>query len=132
MSVLENVRYGNLKASNKEYIEAAKKANIMKFFSKDKMNGVIDDEYIPQRSATRKTHTSIFHNPHHKKGRISRISYSPVMDVSDLEKDEDYSNVGEKKNLYQGEKQRFSITRAFLKDPTILLLEEAISALDKN
>ena len=36
-NVLENVRYGRLDASNEECIEAAREANIMKFFEGDKM-----------------------------------------------------------------------------------------------
>lgn len=42
-SVLENVRYGNLDATDEECIEAAKQANIMKFFTADKMNQIIDN-----------------------------------------------------------------------------------------
>ena len=41
-SVLENVRYGNLKATNEDCIQAAKEANIMKFFTEEKMNEVIE------------------------------------------------------------------------------------------
>ena len=41
ISVLENVRYGRLDATNEECIEAARNANIMKFFTSDKMNEVI-------------------------------------------------------------------------------------------
>ena len=41
-SVLENVRYGNLDAIDDECIEAARQANIMKFFTKEKMNQIID------------------------------------------------------------------------------------------
>ena len=36
-NVLENVRYGRLDATNEECIEAAREANIMKFFEGDKM-----------------------------------------------------------------------------------------------
>jgi len=43
ISVLENVRYGRLDATDEECIEAAREANIMKFFTKDKMNEVIGD-----------------------------------------------------------------------------------------
>ena len=43
-SVLENVRYGKLDATNEECIQAAKEANIMKFFTDDKINEIIDDE----------------------------------------------------------------------------------------
>jgi ATP-binding cassette subfamily B (MDR/TAP) protein 1 len=42
-SVLENVRYGKLDATNEECIQAAKEANIMKFFTEDKMNEVIGE-----------------------------------------------------------------------------------------
>ena len=41
VSVLENVRYGRLDATDDECIEAAREANIMKFFTKDRMNEVI-------------------------------------------------------------------------------------------
>ena len=43
VSVLENVRYGRLDATDEECIEAAREANIMKFFTKDRMNEVIGD-----------------------------------------------------------------------------------------
>jgi len=42
-NVLENVRYGKLDATDEECIEAARKANIMKFFEGDKMYQVLDD-----------------------------------------------------------------------------------------
>ena len=41
-SVLENVRYGKLDATNDDCIKAAKEANIMKFFTEDKMNEIIE------------------------------------------------------------------------------------------
>ena len=43
ISVLENVRYGRLDATDEECIEAAREANIMKFFTPDKMNEIIGD-----------------------------------------------------------------------------------------
>ena len=42
-NVLENVRYGRLGATNEECIEAAREANIMKFFEGDKMLQEIGD-----------------------------------------------------------------------------------------
>ena len=44
VSVLENVRYGKLDATDEECIEAAREANIMKFFTKDRMNEVIGQQ----------------------------------------------------------------------------------------
>ena len=41
MTVLENVRYGKLDATDEECIEAAKKANIMKLFTKERINEII-------------------------------------------------------------------------------------------
>ena len=41
-SVLENVRYGKLDTTDEECIEAARQANIMKFFTKEKMNQILD------------------------------------------------------------------------------------------
>ena len=49
VSVLENVRYGNLNATDEECIQAAKEANIMKFFTKDRINEVIGDNRHPQK-----------------------------------------------------------------------------------
>ena len=43
VSVLENVRYGRLDATDEECIEAAREANIMKFFTPDRMNEVIGE-----------------------------------------------------------------------------------------
>ena len=43
VSVLENVRYGRLDATDDECVEAARQANIMKFFTKDKMNEVLGE-----------------------------------------------------------------------------------------
>ena len=47
ISVLENVRYGNLNASDEECIETAREANIMKFFTKERMNEVIGENKQP-------------------------------------------------------------------------------------
>ena len=44
VSVLENVRYGKLDATDEECVNAAREANIMKFFTPDKMNEVIGDQ----------------------------------------------------------------------------------------
>jgi len=44
ISVLENVRYGKLDATDDECIQAAREANIMKFFSPDRMNEVIGEQ----------------------------------------------------------------------------------------
>ena len=43
-NVLENVRYGRLDATNEECINAAKEANIMKFFEGDKMLRELGDD----------------------------------------------------------------------------------------
>ena len=43
-SPLENIRYGRLTASDEECLEAARQANIMKFFNKEKMNEYFDEE----------------------------------------------------------------------------------------
>ena len=43
VSVLENVRYGKLDATDEECIEAAREANIMKFFTKDRINEVVGE-----------------------------------------------------------------------------------------
>ena len=54
VSVLENVRYGNLEATDEECINAAREANIMKFFTKDKMNEVIGDQKGGKEVGTKK------------------------------------------------------------------------------
>ena len=89
-SPLENIRYGQLDATDEECIKAAKYANIMKFFNEDK---------------NKKTFETGFEN----------------------------SEISDKKDLMSGgEKQRLCIARVFLKNPTILLLDEVTSSLDKE
>ena len=68
ISVLENVRYGRLDATDEECIEAAREANIMKFFTPDKMNEIIGDNKKGGNVGAKKDPVS--------GGRKTKIGYS--------------------------------------------------------
>lgn len=80
-SIMENIRYGRLDATDQEVIEAAKAAHVDSFVH------MLPDGY-------------------------------------DMVLNEDASNVS------QGQKQLITIARAFLSDPSILILDEATSSVD--
>jgi ATP-binding cassette subfamily B (MDR/TAP) protein 1 len=83
-STLENIRYGNLNATDEECIEAAKKTDILELIEREQV-----DESSEEKA---KKH---------------------------------YGYSG-------GEKQKISVTRIILKDPTILLLDGVTASLDKE
>ena len=82
-SILENIRYGKLNATDEECIDAAKQTDVIELLDREK-NGEHDEK--------------------------TKSKYG----------------------LSGGERQKISIARIVLKDPTILMLDGAYSALDKE
>jgi ATP-binding cassette, subfamily B, multidrug efflux pump len=80
-TVLENIRYGRLDATNEEVMEAAKKANAHSFIMK-----------LPK-------------------------GYNTILKPDGA-------------GISQGQKQLLSIARAFVANPSILILDEATSSID--
>ncbi|MBP5444864.1 MAG: ATP-binding cassette domain-containing protein, partial [Acholeplasmatales bacterium] len=96
-SVLENVRYGKLDATDEECIEAARQANIMKFFTKEKMNQVLDFEKKKKKASL---------NVNVKKKKDGDPNAETQVEEE---------KVGAKEDpVSGGEKQRLAIARAFL------------------
>ena len=92
-SLIDNIRYGKITASDEECIQAAKEANIEKLIEKEKLEENKEEDII-----NKKINDKINENDN----QISR-----------------------------GEKQRIAIAIIFLKNPSILLFDEATSSLDK-
>lgn len=79
---------------------------------------------------------NIFYGVHRNLNRESLIHYSKLADsyefIHNLENGFD-TNIGENgNNLSRGQKQRIDLTRNFLKEPNLLLLDEVTSNLDSE
>jgi ATP-binding cassette subfamily B (MDR/TAP) protein 1 len=94
VSLLDNIRYGKLNASNEKCLSAAKEADIIKLFEENQNKNQIEE--------------------------LNR-------DIIDYGKGTNNDIL-----ISGGEKQRISLARLFIKNPSIVLLDEPTSSLDKE
>jgi ATP-binding cassette, subfamily B (MDR/TAP), member 1 len=107
MSILDNIRYGKPEATSSQIKEAALTANAVEFIEKDDL---INDAESSDELASIETDAT-YYDLH--KGY--RIIWGP-----------------KGQRLSGGQKQRIAIARAIVRDPSILMFDEATAALDEH
>lgn len=157
-SLLENILYGKLDASNQEVYDSAKVANTLEFIESKELSQAFSDDATSLKTAMASAEfkeTLI--------GKLTQEKYDEYFDkmtklekkaeaqgtfedIEDLVDTRDASTKGQMdlhagfktyagqrgSKLSGGQKQRIAIARAVVRNPTILLLDEATSALDEE